>query len=77
MRRQRPEQKSGLAHSSYQTGPSGFSGFRTEEDIEDHRAWDGTSTSLVFSRTHVQSEEENPVDEGAEVEGRSDRKGEG
>jgi hypothetical protein len=27
----------------------------------------------VSSRTHIQSEEENPIDEGAEAEGRGDR----
>jgi hypothetical protein len=29
-----------------QTGPSGFCGFRAEEGFEDHRARDGSSTSL-------------------------------
>jgi hypothetical protein len=32
-----------------------------------------TSTPLVSSRTHAQLEEEDPVDEGAEAEGRSDQ----
>jgi hypothetical protein len=54
-----------------QTGSSGFSRFRIEEGFQDHRAQDDNSTSLVSSRTHVQPEEEDPVDEGAKAEGRS------
>jgi hypothetical protein len=38
----------------------------------DYRARDGTNTSLVSSRTHTQSEEEDPADEGIEADGRSD-----
>jgi hypothetical protein len=41
----------------------------TEEDVEDYYTWDGTSTALVSSRTDTQPEEEDPADEGAEVEG--------
>jgi hypothetical protein len=43
----------------------------TEGDVKDYRAQDDTSTSLVSSRTHIQTEEEDPVDEGVEAEGRS------
>jgi hypothetical protein len=53
------------------TGPSSFSSFRTEADINDHRAWDDSNTSLVSDRPHAQAEEEDPVDEGTEDEGRS------
>jgi hypothetical protein len=59
-----------------QTGPSGFVRFRIEGYIEDYHVQDGSSTSLVSSRPHVQPEEEDPADEGAEDEGRSDRDGE-
>jgi hypothetical protein len=70
-RRQRAEQKLGPVHNSRHTGPSGFSGFGTMEDIEEHHARDGTSTSLVSSRTHAQLEKVDPMDEGAEAEGSS------
>jgi hypothetical protein len=56
-----------------QTGPSGFVRLRTEGDVEDYHARDGSSTSLVSSRPHVQLEEKDPADEGAEDEGRSSR----
>jgi hypothetical protein len=55
-----------------QTGPSGFSEFVTKEGFEDYHTWDGTGTTLVSSRTHTQSEEEDLADEGIEVEERSD-----
>jgi hypothetical protein len=58
------------------TRPSSFFGFRTKEGFEDHRTRDGSSTSLVPSRTHAQSEEDDPVDEGIEDKGRSSREGE-
>jgi hypothetical protein len=58
------------------TGPSGFCSFRTEESLEYYYARDSSDTSLVSSRSHVQSEEEDLVNEGAEDDGRSNRKGE-
>jgi hypothetical protein len=60
----------------FQTGPSGFYGFRAEEGLEDHRAQDGSNTSLVSSRSHTQLKEEDPIDEGAEDEGRGGQEGE-
>jgi hypothetical protein len=54
-----------------QTGPSGFFSFGTEEALEYYCAQDGSSTSLVFSRPHAQSEEKDPADEGTKDEGRS------
>jgi hypothetical protein len=36
-----------------QTGPSGFVRLRTEGDIKDHRARNGSGTSFVSSRTHA------------------------
>jgi hypothetical protein len=54
-----------------QTGPSSFFIFRTGEAFEDYHARDGSGISLVSSRPHAQPEEEDPVDEGAEVEERS------
>jgi hypothetical protein len=36
-----------------QTRPYDFSSFRTEADVEDHRARDGSSTSLESSRPHA------------------------
>jgi hypothetical protein len=60
-----------LGSSVSQTEPSGFIRTRTEGYIEDYHARDGSSTSLVSSRPHTQPEEEDPVDEGAKVEGRS------
>jgi hypothetical protein len=74
-RRQKSELKWGSAHGSSQTRPSGFSRFRIEEDFEDHRAWDGTNTSLVSTWTHAQPEEEDSEDESAEAERRGDREG--
>jgi hypothetical protein len=44
-----------------------------EGDAEDYRAWDGSSTSLVSSRPHIQLEEENPTDESTEDEGRVEK----
>jgi hypothetical protein len=38
----------------------------------DYCAWDSTSIPLVSSMTHAQPEEEDPTDEGIEVEGGSD-----
>jgi hypothetical protein len=46
------------------TGQSGFVRSRTEGYIEDYRAQDDSSTSLVSSRPHAQPEEEDPADEG-------------
>jgi hypothetical protein len=54
-----------------QTEPFGFGSFMIEAYVEDYRAWDGFSTSLVSSRPHDQPEEEDPADEGTEDEGRS------
>jgi hypothetical protein len=60
-----------------QTGPSDFSGFRTEVGFKDYRARNDSNASLVSCRPHIELEEEDPVDEGAEDEGRCDREGEG
>jgi hypothetical protein len=54
-----------------QTGPCSFGSFGTEASVEDYHARDGSSTSFVSSRPHIQPEEEDPVDEGIEDEGRS------
>jgi hypothetical protein len=54
-----------------QTGPSGFSSFRTEEGFRDYHARDGSSTSLVSSRPDAQPKEGDPADESAKDEGRS------
>jgi hypothetical protein len=62
---------SGPVHSGHQTGPSGFSRFRTDGGFEDYRTRDNSSASLVSSRTHAQPEEEDPTDEDAKEEGRS------
>jgi hypothetical protein len=70
-KRQRSKLRQRLVPSSSQTGPSGFSRIRTEEDVEDYYVRNSTNNPLVFSRTHAQLEEEDPVDEGAEVEGGS------
>jgi hypothetical protein len=59
-----------------QTRPSGFITCRAEGCIEDYRAWDGSTTSLVSSRPHVQLEEEDPMDEGTKDEGGSGQEGE-
>jgi hypothetical protein len=75
MRGQRLEPMQWPIPSCSQTGQSGFSRIRTEEDVEDYRARDGTSTPLVSSRTHVQPEEEDLTNEGVEVEGGSGREG--
>jgi hypothetical protein len=58
-----------------QTGPSDFCGFRAEEGFEDHRTWDGSSTSLVSSMPHTQPEEEDLADEGIKDKGRGGREG--
>jgi hypothetical protein len=75
-RRQRSGQKSGPAHDSHQTRQSGFIRLRIEGDVEDYRARDSSSTSLVSSRPHAQPEEEDQMDEGAKDEGRSGQEGE-
>jgi hypothetical protein len=54
-----------------QTEPSSFVRSRTKGYIEDYRSRDGSRTSLVSSRPHVQLEEEDLADEGIEDEGRS------
>jgi hypothetical protein len=59
-----------------QIGPSGFFIFRTEEALEYYCAQDGSSTSLVSSMPHAQSEEDDPADEDAKDEGRSGQEGE-
>jgi hypothetical protein len=59
-----------------QTGPSDFCSPRPKATIEDYHAQDNSSTSLVSSRPHTQPEEEDPMDEGAEDEGRGGREGE-
>jgi hypothetical protein len=48
-----------------QTVPSGFFSFRKEEALEYYCIQDGSNTLLVSSRPHIQSEEEDPADEGA------------
>jgi hypothetical protein len=58
-----------------QTGPSDFCGFRAEEGFKDHRAQEGSSTSLVSSRRHTQPEEEDSTNEGTKDEGRGGREG--
>jgi hypothetical protein len=60
-----------------QTEPSDFIMLETKGDIKDHRAQDSSDTSLVSSRIHAQSEEENPMDEGTKDEERSGQEGEG
>jgi hypothetical protein len=59
----------------FQTGSSDFCGFRAEEGFKYHCVWDGSSTSLVSSRPNTEPEEEDPMDEGAEDEGRGRREG--
>jgi hypothetical protein len=59
----------------FQTRPSDFCGFRVEEGFEDHHTQDGSSTSLVSSRSHTQPEEEDPVNEGTKNEGRGGQEG--
>jgi hypothetical protein len=59
-----------------QTRPSGFVRCSTECYIKDYCAQDGSNTSFVSSKLHVQPEEEDPLDEGVEDEGRSGREGE-
>jgi hypothetical protein len=56
----------------FQTRPSGFVMIKIEGDAEDYRARGSSGTSLVSSSPHAQSEEEDPMDEDAEDEGRSD-----
>jgi hypothetical protein len=58
------------------TGPSSFVRLKTEEDVEDYRARDGSSTSLVSSKPHAQLEEEDLTDECTEDKGGSSRDGE-
>jgi hypothetical protein len=55
----------------FYTGPSSFSGFKTEEGLEDYCARDSSNTSFVSSRTHTQPEKEDPADQGVEAEGGS------
>jgi hypothetical protein len=47
----------------------------TEEDVEDYCTRDSTSTLLVSSRTHAQLGEEDPANEGTNIEGGSDQEG--
>jgi hypothetical protein len=47
-----------------------------EGDVKDYYARDGSDTSLVFSRTHTQSEEEDLAEEGIKDEGRGGQEGE-
>jgi hypothetical protein len=58
------------------TGPSGSCSPRPEATVEDYRARDSSSTSLVSSRPHAQLEEEDLADEGVEDEGRGGQEGE-
>jgi hypothetical protein len=51
------------------TGSSSSFSFRKKEALEYYCARDGSSTSLVSSRPHVQPEEEDPADEGTKDEG--------
>jgi hypothetical protein len=52
------------------TGPSGFGSLEIEANFEDHRARDGSNTSLLSSMPHTQLEEEDPMNEGIKDEGR-------
>jgi hypothetical protein len=71
--RQRSESRQRLAPSNSQTGPFGFSRTGSEEDFKDHHTQDGNNTSLVSTRTHIQPEEKDLEDEGAEAEERNNR----
>jgi hypothetical protein len=55
----------------FQTEPSGFFSFRTEEALEYYCAQDSFSTSLLSSRPHAQLEEKDPAGEGTKDGGRS------
>jgi hypothetical protein len=57
------------------TRPSGFGNLRIEAKVEDYHARDSSNSSLVSSRTHASSEEEDPIDEGVEAEGGCGREG--
>jgi hypothetical protein len=59
-----------------QTRPSRFGSFMIEVGVEDHCTRDGSSAPLVSSRPHTSPEEEDPVDDGIEDDGRSSREGE-
>jgi hypothetical protein len=66
----------GPVHGARQTGQSGFLNWiiqflqlQEKEALEYYCARDGSSTSLVSSRPHVQPEEEDPVNEGTKDEG--------
>jgi hypothetical protein len=48
-----------------QTGLSDFFSLRKEKALEYYCTRDSSNTLLVSSRPHVQSEEEDPADEGA------------
>jgi hypothetical protein len=57
------------------TRPSDFGSLGTEANVEDYRARDSSSSSLVSSRTHAQLGEEDPTYESAKVEGGRGREG--
>jgi hypothetical protein len=71
MRRQKLVLRQELVRGSHRTGPSGFSGFRTEEALKNHRARNNTRTSLVSYRTRAKPEEGDPADDSTEAEGGS------
>jgi hypothetical protein len=72
-RRQISELRRWPIPSSSQIGPSSFSRISAEGGFEDYCTWNTTVTSLVSSRTHAQSEEEDLVAESVDVEGGSGR----
>jgi hypothetical protein len=58
-----------------QTRPFGFRRLQLEGNLEDHCAWDGSSTSLLSPRTHAQLEKEGPTEESTKVAGGCGREG--
>jgi hypothetical protein len=62
-----------LDSSVSQTGTSSFFSFRTKESLKYYYARDGSGTTLVSSKPHIQPKEEDLVDEGAKDDGRSDQ----
>jgi hypothetical protein len=71
-RRSRLELMQWPISSSSQTRPSSFFRITTEGGFEEYRTRDSTGSSLVSFVTHAQLEEEDPMDEGTEVEGGCD-----
>jgi hypothetical protein len=75
-RRQGSKLRQGLVPSTNKTRWSGFSKISAKGKLEDYHARDGTSTLLVSTRAHTQSEETDSEVEGAEAKGRGSREGE-